>query len=135
MTADLYVGRSNIPGSGKGLFTRKAIDKGSLVVEYTGKVRKWEEVRYDTSNLYIYFVSDDYVIDAKNDPHSLARYANDAQGLTKVKGLENNCRFVNLEGKIFIQATRNIAAHSEILVSYGEDYWDTVKKNRKKNNG
>jgi uncharacterized protein len=127
----LYIGRSNIPGSGRGLFTREAIDKDALIIEYTGKIRRWEEVRHDASNLYIYFVNEDYVIDAKNDPQSLARYANDANGLYSVKGIENNSVFVNLDNRIFIKATRNIAAHSEILVDYGEGYWDTVKKNKR----
>lgn len=127
----LYIGRSNIPGSGKGLFTRIAIGKGDLVIEYTGRICKWDDVRNDANNFYIYFVNEDYVIDAKNDHQSLARYVNDANGLTKVKGLENNSMFVNLENRIFIQATRNIAAHTEILVEYGEGYWETVRKNRR----
>jgi SET domain-containing protein len=128
---DLYVGRSNIPGSGRGLFTRVAINKGDLVIEYTGKIRKWDDVRTDALNFYIYFVNDDHVIDAKEDQQSLARYANDAKGLTKVKGLENNSRFVNLDNRIFIQATKNIPAHTEILVEYGEGYWETVRRNRR----
>lgn len=127
----LYIGRSNIPGSGRGLFTRVAIDKGKLIVEYTGKIRKWDEVKHDPSNLYIYFVSEDFVIDAKNDQRSLARYANDANGLSKLKGLENNSSFVNIDNRIYIKALKNIAAHTEILVDYGEGYWETVRKNRR----
>jgi SET domain-containing protein len=127
----LYVGRSNIPGSGKGLFTREAINKGELVIEYTGKIRKWDEVKDDPSNLYIYYVDDDYVIDAKNSPEVVARYANDAEGVTQVNGLENNCTFVNIDNRIYIKAIKNIPAHTEILVEYGENYWETVKKNRR----
>ncbi len=131
-TSDLYIGRSNIPGSGKGLFTRVPIEKGALIIEYTGNIRKWEEVKYDPDNFYIYFVSEDYVIDAKNNFKSLARYANDAKGLTQVRGLENNSMFVNIENRIYIKAIKNIAAHSEILVDYGEGYWETVKRNVKR---
>lgn len=129
--SQLYVGRSNIPGIGKGLFTRLPIAKDSLVIEYTGRVRKWDEVKDDASNLYIYYVNDDFVIDAKNSPESLARYVNDAKGLTKVKGLENNCVFENINNKIYIKAIRNIPAHTELLVEYGEGYWETVKRNKK----
>ena len=128
----LYVGRSNIPGSGKGLFTRIPIAKGELIIEYTGVIRKWEEVKDDPTNLYIYFINEDQVIDAKKSPGSLARYVNDAEGLTKVKGLVNNSVFVNIENRIYVRATKNIPAHSEILVEYGEGYWNTVKENRKK---
>ena len=126
----LFVSGSSIPSTGKGLFTSKEIEKGELIIEYTGDVTNWESVRHDPTNLYIYFVSEDHVINANDHPEAIARYANDAKGLTKVKGLHNNSRFVNVEGKIFIKATRLISAGSEILVQYGKDYWDTVKKNK-----
>ena len=126
---DLFVDNSSIPSAGKGLFTSRDIEKGELVVEYTGDVTTWEEVRHDPTNLYIYFVNDNYVINAKEHPQSIARYANDAHGLTKVPGLHNNSRFVNINGKIFIKSTRRIKAGSEILVDYGKSYWETVKKN------
>lgn len=126
----LYIGRSNIPASGKGLFTRQLIKKDTLIIEYTGKKTTWEEVRHDASNLYIYYINDDHVIDAKNCPDSLARYVNDANGLIKVKGLENNSVFVNIDDRIYIKAIKNIPAHTEILVDYGEGYWETVKNNK-----
>jgi len=105
--------------------------KGDLVAEYTGTITTWDKVRHQTSNMYIYFISEDHVIDAKNHPDMAARYANDANGLTKVKGLENNCTFVNLNNRIYIKATKNIPAHAELLVDYGEGYWETVRKNMK----
>jgi SET domain-containing protein len=126
----LYVDNSSIPSAGKGLFTSRDIAKGELVTQYTGDITTWEEVRHDPNNLYIYFVNDDYVIDAKEHPQAIARYANDAHGLTRVPGLHNNSRFVNIDGKIFIKATKLIRAGSEILVEYGKSYWETVKKNR-----
>ena len=125
----LYIGRSNIPGSGKGLFTREPIKKDTIIIEYTGRITTWQEVKHEANNFYIYYVNDDFVIDAKDVPSALARYANDAQGLTKVKGLENNSSFVNIDNRIYIKAVKNIPAHTEILVDYGEGYWETVKKN------
>jgi SET domain-containing protein len=126
---DLYIDHSTIPSSGLGLFTRRPINKGTIIVEYEGRITNWEDVRHDASNVYIYFISEDHVIDAKDFPHSLARYMNDAQGLTRVKGIVNNCRFIKLNGKIFIRSTKNIPAHAELFVDYGAAYWDTVKKN------
>lgn len=125
----LYVDDSSIPSAGKGLFTQQDIEKGKLIVEYTGEVTTWEQVRHEASNVYIYFVSEDHVINAKNFPDAIARYANDAHGLTKVDGVHNNSRFVNIEGRIFIKSTRLIRAGSEILVDYGKDYWSTVQRN------
>lgn len=126
----LYVSESTIPGSGKGLFAKFDIEKGTVIIEYTGEVTNWEAVRYDTNNVYIYYVNDDYVINAKELPDAIARYANDAHGLTRIKGLNNNSRFVNINGRIFIKSTKLIRAGSEILVNYGKGYWDTVRKNK-----
>jgi SET domain-containing protein len=127
---ELYVAQSQIPYTGKGLFTRKDIEKGKLIIEYTGEITTWDDVKHDADNAYIYFVNEDHVINAKNHPEAIARYANDARGLTRVKGLSNNSRFVNKDGKVFIKSTKHIPADSEILVSYGKDYWATVKKNK-----
>jgi SET domain-containing protein len=126
----LFVDKSSIPAAGSGLFTSVDIEKGQLVIEYTGEITTWEEVRHDADNLYIYFVNDDYVINAQEHPEAIARYANDAHGLTRVPGLHNNSRFVNIGGKIFIKAAKLIKAGSEILVDYGKSYWETVKKNK-----
>lgn len=126
----LFVDNSSIPSAGKGLFTSEDIGKGELIIEYIGEVTTWDEVRHDTENLYIYFVTEDYVINAKNFPDAIARYANDAHGLTRKRGVHNNSRFVNIDGKIFIKAVKLIRAGEEIFVDYGKDYWDTVKKNK-----
>ena len=126
----LYVDNSSIPSAGKGLFTSTDIQKGEIITEYTGDITTWEEVRHDASNLYIYFVNDDYVINAKEHPEAIARYANDAHGLTRIRGLHNNSKFVNINGKIFIKALRFVKAGSEILADYGKGYWETVKKNK-----
>lgn len=132
----LHVAESTIPGIGKGLFTSEEITKGTLIIEYTGDISTWEEVRHDSSNAYIYFVNDDYVINAKEHPEMIARYANDAHGSTRIKGVTNNSRFVNVNGKIFIKASNLIHAGSEILVNYGKGYWETVRNNRElKNKG
>lgn len=125
----LTVKPSQIPNAGMGLFTEDAIQEGELIVEYTGEITSWAKVKEDWKNVYIYYISEDVVINAKNFPDVHARYANDAEGLTSVKNLRNNSEFINLEGRIYIRAIRSIAAGEEIFVSYGEDYWETIKKN------
>ena len=112
-----------------GLFTDDPIPAGTLIVEYTGKATTWSQVKNDWQNVYIYFVSDDYVIDAKNYPESYARYANDAAGLTFVKGMVNNAEFTNIDNRIFIRAITDIPAGNEILVGYGAAYWEVLRKN------
>lgn len=127
----LVVKPSTIPGSGKGLFTKKFIPKGTFIIEYKGKITTWKEVKHDSSNGYIYTVNPKHVIDAKRHKKALARYANDARGLTKVTGITNNCTYTNNGLKVYIEAIKDIPAGSEILVNYGKAYWDVIKENMK----
>ena len=126
----LVVKRSTLPGSGKGLFTTKLIPKGARIVEYKGKLTNWKDVKHDNgSNGYIYYVNKDHVIDAKPHIKALARYANDARGLSRKKGVANNAVYSEDNLKVYIEATKDIPANSEILVAYGKEYWDTIKSN------
>jgi len=128
----LVVKRSTIPNSGKGLFTKKAIPKGTRIVEYKGKKTTWKDVDHDNGrNGYIYYINRNNVIDAQPYPKALARYANDANGIVRIKGITNNAQYVNDDMKVYIEATKDIAAGAEIFVKYGKEYWDTIKTNRK----
>lgn len=134
MTAskNLIVKRSTIPNAGKGLFTKTYIPKGTRIIEYKGKVTSWKDADHDDgNNLYIFYVNRNHVINAADNKKLLARYANDAKGLSKIKGLRNNSEYVNEKTRVFIIATRDIAAGSEIFVGYGADYWKTIKANKK----
>jgi len=126
---NLEVKTSGIPGSGLGLYTKVFIPAGSLVVEYKGIITSWDAVKDQLDNDYIYYISRNHVIDAAPTPRSLARYANDAKGLTRIPGINNNSIFKKIDGRVFIKARANIPAGSEILVSYGKQYWDTARNN------
>jgi len=128
---ELRVKKSSLPDSGKGLFTRVFIPKGTRIVEYTGTVTTWKEVEDDADNGYIYFYNSKHVIDAAPHKDALARYANDAAGLSRVKGISNNSVYEKSKGRVYIKAEKDIPAGAEILVSYGKDYWDQVRKNIK----
>ena len=127
----LRVKKSQIPNSGKGLFTTAAIPKGKRIVEYKGRIVKWKDVKYeDATNGYLMYITSQVVIDARPSK-TLGRYANDARGNGRVKGLRNNAEYVSEGNRCFIEATRNIQAGDEILVGYGKGYWDLDKKTRK----
>lgn len=130
---DLVVKRSQIPGSGKGLYTKTFIPKGTRIVEYKGRITTWKEVKHDWTNGYIYTINRNRVIDAKRTLKALARYANDANGLVRVKGLKNNCTYINDGEKAYIESVKDIPAGNEILVDYGKDYWDVMKENIRNN--
>ena len=128
----LIVKRSTLPGSGKGLFTNDLIPKNSKVAEYKGKITTWEEADHDNGeNPYLYYVNKNHVIDAKHNKSSLAHFANDADGLKKVKKVVNNSTYTVENKREFIKALEDIPPGSEILVGYGKEYWDVIKKNDK----
>jgi uncharacterized protein len=128
----LYVKKSTLPNAGKGLFTKVFIPKGTRIVEYKGRITKWKEVKDDDGkNGYIFYVNRNHVIDAMRTKRHLARYANDAKGLTRIKGVRNNCDYITDGLKAYIESHRDIPAKSEIFVDYGPDYWKTIKANLK----
>ena len=128
----LYVKKSSIPDAGKGLFTKKPISKGTRIVEYKGKRSTWKEVKdEDGKNGYIFYINRNNVIDGLPDKKALARYANDARGLIKIKGLLNNSEYVVDGLKAYIETKKDIPAGGEIFVDYGKDYWKVIRENIK----
>jgi hypothetical protein len=124
----LRIKHSLLPGAGKGLFTTKFIPKGTRIVEYKGRISSWKEADHQNGgNGYIYYVKRDHVIDALPRPKALARYANDAQGMIKVKGVTNNSDYVEDGLRVYIESKKDIPANTEIFVGYGKEYWDVIK--------
>jgi SET domain-containing protein len=127
----LVVKESNIPNAGSGLFTTEFIPKGTRIVEYKGRITTWKEVKNDDTNFYIFYVTRNHIIDANRRKSSLARYINDARGLTRIKGLNNNVQFLRDGLRVFVESVKDIPAGGELFVGYGKDYWDVIRKNRK----
>lgn len=128
----LLVKESTLPGAGRGLFTTEFIAKDTCIIEYKGTISTWKNVNHDDgNNAYVFFVNNNHVVDACNHLNELGRYANDAKGLQKTKGLTNNARYLVDKKRIFIYAVKNIPAGAEIFVGYGKDYWDTIKAHKK----
>ena len=126
----LVVKRSTLPQAGKGLFTKKIIPKGTRIVEYKGRVKTWKEAAHE-DNGYIYYITRNHVIDAKPYPKALARYANDARGVVRIKGIVNNSDYIQDGKRVYITSKKDIPAGAEILVGYGKEYWDVIRHNLK----
>ncbi len=127
----LRVKRSSLPKAGKGLFTKVFIPKGTRIVEYKGRTRTWKEITDDPAfNGYVYYINRRHVVDAKKTFTALARYANDAKGLSNKDGLRNNSEYEEDGRKVYITAMKNIPEGAEILVGYGKEYWDSVRQNQ-----
>ncbi|HQQ95177.1 MAG TPA: SET domain-containing protein [Bacteroidia bacterium] len=132
----LIIKKSGLPNAGKGLFTNKPIKKDQKIVEYKGEIIDWREyekrVKEDKDG-YLFYIHRKRCIDAYGTPQYKARYANDAEGLSRVKGLKNNSVYEIFGDRCYIVATRDIEAGEEIFVSYSKDYWDCIRYNIKHN--
>ena len=120
---DFYIAESRIPGAGKGLFTKREFKRGEFIMDVTGPRLTVAEV--ETSH-----ADSDYLLELNDESGDCievtgyARYANDAEGLTVIPGVRNNSEFCSDEDNcMFMRATRNIKAGTEIFTSYGENYW------------
>jgi SET domain-containing protein len=127
----LYVKKSTLPKAGKGLFTKTAIKKGEIVCEYEGEKVTWKEcLRRNEGQTgkgaYYFHITDKNCIDAQHTLWAMGRYANDASGFSRVKGLRNNAAYEVIKGKPYIIALRTIKEKEEIFVSYGKEYWDAM---------
>jgi SET domain-containing protein len=132
LSRQLFIKASSIPLSGKGLFTKKFIPKGTRIIEYKGKLTSWKEVDHrNWSNGYIFYIDRNRVVDASTYKKALGRFANDARGLGRIKGLRNNAEYKAEGNKVYIDATRDIPAGAEILVDYGREYWQVIRHNQK----
>jgi SET domain-containing protein len=128
----LFIKKSQLPDAGYGLFTRVPISKGDRIVEYKGRRELWKDVKHtDGYNGYLFRLDKTNVINAKPFKKSLGRFANDAAGLTRVKGLRNNAEYNIYGDRCYIEAIRSIKKGDEILVSYGREYWDLIREIRK----
>jgi SET domain-containing protein len=121
---NLFIRKSQLPGAGKGLFTRVVIHKGDRIVEYKGRRQPWDDVKaQDGYNGYLLRLSRSTAINAFPSTHTPGRYANDAAGNSRVPGLRNNSEFLIYAKRCFIVATRTIQPKEEILVAYGREFW------------
>jgi uncharacterized protein len=130
----LLVKKSTLPKAGKGLFTDKTIKKATKIIEYKGEIIDWKEYEkrvLEDKDGYLFYINKKHCIDAFATPQHKARYANDAQGLSRIKGIKNNASYEIVGDKCFIMAERNIEAGEEIFVSYTKEYWDCVRYNIK----
>ena len=108
--------------TGLGLFATEVIKKGSRVVEYSGRKitnKRAEWIEDHTDNRYVFELNDKWSIDGS--PRSnIARYVNHS--------CRPNVEAYQYDMKIYYRARWNIKPGDEILVSYGQDYFDSFIK-------
>lgn len=124
----IQVRRSGVHG--KGVFALVPIAKGTRLIEYIGEVVTWRQAQRrhphnpaDPNHTFFFHVDDKHVIDAAVGGNA-ARWINHA--------CRPNCKAEEEEGRIFIDARRDIAAGEELFYDYGliidERYTPKLKK-------
>jgi hypothetical protein len=117
----IEVGHSRIHN--KGVFAKKAIPRGTRIIEYVGeRVSKKEATRRadvqlqksDSQNgaVYIFEINKRYDLDG-NVPYNTARFINHS--------CDPNCETENDEGRIWVLAHRDIEKGEELTYNYGYD--------------
>ena len=111
----VQVRRSGVHG--KGVFALTAIRAGETLIEYTGERITWKEAlrRHphdpaQPNHTFYFHIDDKHVIDANVDGNA-ARWINHA--------CDTNCEADEVDGRIFIKATRDIAPGEELFYDYG----------------
>jgi SET domain-containing protein len=128
----LYVSASCIAAAGDGLFTSIKIYENEIISIYKGNVLSNEEaaarVKNKTDHYFINLL-DGTIMDSLN-VKGFAKYANDAEGLSK-SPFENNAKIsMDENGKVCLVAIRDIKIGEEIFCGYGKKYWRHFIKNR-----
>lgn len=109
-----FVRRSAIHG--RGVFAAAKIPKGAQVIEYKGQRvthkevdRRYANVDETDSHTFLFEVDDEWVIDAGVRGNA-ARWIN--------HGCRPNCETVEEDGRIFIEAMRDIQPGEELTYDY-----------------
>jgi hypothetical protein len=127
----LYIQKSQIPESGKGLFTAIPIYKDEVVSIFKGEILSDTEAgRRAAHGADAYFINmpDGTIMDSMT-VKCFAKYANDASGLIQ-SSFKNNSRItLDENGKVCIVATKKISVGAEIFCGYGTGYWKNVRLN------
>lgn len=129
----LNIEKSNITDAGMGVFTYEYIKKNTLIGYYVGEVKKSK--RNECVGNYSFSISKRYYIDARKSPRCYIAMINDNYNTN----FKTNCEFrITMEDdngkklkpserKISLWSTKNISKKSELLASYGDDYWESRK--------
>ena len=119
-TPPFEVRRSAIQG--KGAFATRRIRAGARIIEYTGEHidRDEGDRRYDDENMsrhhtFLFALDDGSVIDAAVGGNA-ARFINHS--------CDPNCQAIEEDGRIFIEAIRNIQPGTELLYDYAYERSD-----------
>ena len=109
-----FVVQDSRPGTGLGLFAAVPIKKGDFILEYTGKRLTTAEADVSDSK-YLFEIDENWTLDGP-PPENLAGYIN--------HDCHPNVEADIVDGKIMIEALRDIATGEELTIDYDKEYFD-----------
>ena len=125
----LYIQTSQLPNSGKGLFTAIAIYKDEIISVFKGEILSNIEADLRAkkkTNQYFMNLLNGSILDCKNTD-CFAKYANDASGFSIPKfrdNFKNNAKItLDENNNVCLMAIRKIKSGEEIFCDYGKKYW------------
>lgn len=125
----LYIKISQLPNSGKGLFTAIDIYKDEIISIFKGEILSDAEAEIRTitnANQYFMNLLNGSILDCRNTD-CFAKYANDASGFSKSE-FKNNAKITLDENEnVCLIAIRKIKLGEEIFCDYGKKYWKEHK--------
>jgi SET domain-containing protein len=121
----LYVATSQLPNSGKGLFTAITIYKDEIISEFKGEIVSDVEAEIRMKNgtdQYFMNLLNGSILDCRNTD-CFAKYANDANGFSK-SAFKNNAKISLDENQnVCLIAVKKLKSGEEIFCDYGKKYW------------
>jgi len=121
----LFVGPSQLPNSGNGLFTAIAIYKDEVISVFKGERLTALQAKLRANkgkDKYFISMPDGTMMDSMYTA-CFAKYANDAEGFSKSKYKNSAKIALDEDDNVCIIATRNIKVSEEIFCGYGKAYW------------
>ncbi len=125
----LYVNQSQIPDSGKGLFTSLLIYKDEIISVFKGEIltdKNAANRSKDKKDAYFINMPDGSIMDSMN-VKCFAKYANDAEGSANSGFKNNSIISMDEDNRVCVVAKRNIMIGEEVFCSYGKKYWKNIE--------
>jgi hypothetical protein len=121
----LYKSISQLPGSGKGLFTAIDIYKDETIAVFRGELLTGAQAKQRAkkgNDKYFINLLDGSIMDSMK-VKCFAKYANDATGFANSNFKNNTKITLDDNNNVCIIAIRNIKTSEELFCSYGKRYW------------
>ena len=103
----------------KGVFATKKFKKCDVIGEYTGIVKKDQDV--NINNLYLFYLVDDLIVDGEVYSNEL-KYVNSHLNINNKPNLQSSVCYINKEPKVLYVCLEDINIGEELLIDYGEEY-------------